>query len=414
MSNSNLNRAIFKRNMSIDYFRVFLMFLVVWHHATLAYSTTGAGVLIADDNTFIGFDLIALYNDSFFMFAFFFISGLFAYKSLLKKNAKTFLKERSIRLLLPFAFGTLLINPIAHYFSFLNKSAEAFSIRSYFQFLVHHFGKTDANHLWFLWVLFFFSLMLVVYHQIQKKLMIPTKWQHEKYLMSAWRFSIVMIVLGFLFYLPMQNIDSGGFVTLIKPFNMQISRILLYFLYFVAGNVVGIYDIKKCFLLQEKFQKKWWLWVMLSLVMTFLNLVVHIVRENMGNSVLKNAVIVVDQSMIIVISLLALYGFLSFFTLYIKGESRVMNMLAKESMGIYVIHYAVVTGLQYMLTFVELSGAIKGAIVAMTTVVISLGLVRGLKRVPAIGVVFGKAYNLKYDRGLVIITIAMLLLLIFL
>jgi glucan biosynthesis protein C len=216
------------------------MVLVVWHHATLAYSTTGSGVLITDDNTFVGFDLIALYNDLFFMFAFFFISGLFSYRSLFKKGTKIFIEERFRRLLLPFAFGTLLINPIAHYFSFLKMDGGSFSTVGYLQFLINNFGKTEANHLWFLWVLFFFSLMLVIYHQIQKLFSITIRQGQEKYIMKAWNFTNAMVILGTLCYLPMHNIGAGGFVTLIKPFNMQVSRILIYFLYFVAGNVIGI------------------------------------------------------------------------------------------------------------------------------------------------------------------------------
>ncbi|MBF4692143.1 acyltransferase family protein [Fusibacter ferrireducens] len=408
MLNNGSNAVRGNRNRGIDYFRVFLMLLVVWHHATLAYGTTGSGVLITDEDTFLGFDLIALYNDSFFMFAFFFISGLFAYKSVLKKGDKTFLKERSIRLLLPFAFGTLWINPIAHYFSLLNKNGESFSITAYFQFLISNFGKIEANHLWFLWVLFLFSGMLVVYHQIPKRF---SQRHLEKYLTNSGYFTWVMILLSLVAFLPIQNFEAGGFVTIIKPFNMQVSRILIYFLYFVAGNVIGAYGIQKCFLFQEKFQKKGWLWLALSLVATVMNLGIHIIREIMEDSALKDVIVVVDQSMIVLISLFALYGFMSLFTLYSKGEHRILNVLAKEAMGIYVIHYAVATGLQYALTFVELPGLVKGVVVTASTLMISLGLIIGFKKIPVVGIV---SYSSKYDKMLILVTLLMVLLLIFL
>ncbi|RDU24600.1 acyltransferase family protein [Anaerosacchariphilus polymeriproducens] len=414
MINNDTNVTIAKRNMRIDYFRAFLMVLVVWHHATLAYSTTGSGVLITDDSTFMGFDLIALFNDSFFMFAFFFVSGLFSYKSLLKKGIKNFFEERLIRLLLPFAFATLLINPIAHYFSSLNKNGGSFSIVGYFQFLINTFGKTESNHLWFLWVLFFFSLILAIYHLVQKVFSITIRRSQEKYLTKAWTFTVVMVILGTLCYLPMCNIGEGGFVTLLKPFNMQVSRVLIYFLYFVAGNVIGMYGIQRSFLYKEKFQKKWWLWLSLSLATTVLNIVVHVVQENMEIGILKNTIIVVDQGMIVVISLFALFGFISFFTLHIKEDNKVINLLSKEAMGIYIIHYAVVTALQYAFTFVELSAVEKGITTTLMTMIISLSLVIALKKVPVIGCVFGKAYNHKYDRGLIILTLIMMLLLIFL
>jgi surface polysaccharide O-acyltransferase-like enzyme len=403
-----------KRNKSIDYFRAFLMILVVWHHATLSYSTSGSGVLITDNNTFIGFDLIALYNDMFFMFAFFFISGLFTYKSLLKKGSRLFIEERLIRLLLPFAFATLLINPIAHYFGILKDNGDPSSIGGYFQFLFNHFGKTEANHLWFLWVLFLFSLILVIFYQIQKSFDIRIGWNQEKQFASAGYFTIIMIVIGLFVYSLMGNIGNGDFVTLVKPFNMQVSRILLYFLYFVAGNMIGMYGIRRSFLFKEKFQKKWWLWLTLSLTFTVLNIIIHVIEEGMGNGIFKDFISLIDQGMVVVISLLGLFGFMSLFTLKIKEDNKVMNMLANAAMGIYVIHYAIVTTLQYAFSFVELPGLVKGLSITLMTLILSLALVTLLNKVPVVGTVFGKSPSGKYRKTYIGWTVGIILLLLFL
>ena len=403
----------FHRDRSIDYFRAFLMLLIVWHHATLAYSTTGSGVLIADHNTFVGFDLMALYNDSFFIFAFFFLSGLFSYKALLKKGSIVYLKERFIRLLWPFAFATLLINPIAHYFSSL-KDSGTFSVVGYFRYLFENFGKTDANHLWFLWVLFLFSLLLVLYAQFQNIFQVVIKWNQEKYFTKAYRFTIVMIITGILLYLPLRNIADGGFVTLIKPFNMQLSRILLYFMYFIAGNGIGMYGIKKSFLFQEKFQRKWSLWLIISVTATIVNIVIHVVQEEMESGLLKSILLIMEQGMVVAISLFALYGFISCFTRYSKGNSKIMDIHSKEAMGIYVIHYAIVTALQYAFLSIELSAVVKGITVSLLTIILSLGLVIILKKVPILGTVFGKEHNQKYQKGLILFTLIMLLILMLL
>jgi surface polysaccharide O-acyltransferase-like enzyme len=211
----------------------------------------------------------------------------------------------------------------------------------------------------------------------------------------------------------MRNIGGGGFITLIKPFNMQATRILIYFLYFVAGNIMGIYGVERSFLFKKHFQKKWWIFLILSLTVTALNIVVHVIQENMEIGILKNIILFIDQGMIVVISVLALFGFTSFFTLYIKGDNKIMNVLAKETMGIYVIHYAVVTVMHYSFTYVELSGAVKGITTTLVSIIISLGLVMVLKKVPAIGIIFGKAPSYKYTRILTVLTLMMILLLIF-
>ncbi|MDK2808286.1 MAG: hypothetical protein PWP24_1021 [Clostridiales bacterium] len=403
-----------KRDSSIDYFRSFLMLLVVWHHATLAYSTSGSGVLIADNATFVGFDLIALYNDVFFMFAFFFISGLFSYRALRKKGTLVYLEERLIRLLLPFGFGTLLLNPIAHYFSTIKGEGKSASFSGYGCYFVQNFGRIEANHLWFLWVLFLFSLVLILYAAVKQEGSRLFAGKVDGYLTKAAHFFLAMLVIGVLVFLPLRNVANGGFVTILKPFNMQLSRILLYLLFFIAGNIVGTFGIKKSFFYQDKFQKKWWIWCGLSLFLTACNVVIHVIQEGMGIGITKSIVLAVEQCMVVPISILALYGFLSFFMRYSKKENKWMDLLAKEAMGIYVIHYAVVTVLQYVFTFLLLPAVLKGILVMIITVLLSLAAVIFLKKIPLIGTVFGREYQASERKILTAVTILMLLALIIL
>lgn len=390
------------------------MLLVVWHHATLAYSITGSGVLITDSDKFAGFDLIALYNDSFFMFSFFFVSGLYSYKALLKKGAVEYLEERLLRLMLPFAFGTLFINPVAHYFSFIKRENTVFSMTGYIRYLIENFGRTEANHLWFLWLLFLFSIILVLYERSKRLMNLDFRVNQEKYVANPYRFTIIMLAAGLILFLPLRNIAEGGFATLIKPFNMQVSRILLYFLYFAAGNVIGMYGMKNSFLYHDKFRNKWWLFLLLSFGFTGLNIVIHVFGETMSDGLFKSIVLIVEQSMIVVISLLSLYGFMSLFTSYIKGNSKIMNVLADEAMGIYVIHYAVVTVIQYVVSFVVFSAIAKGVFSASVTIIISLVLVKLLKKIPVIGTIFGKACEPAYRKTLIVVTLIMVFLLMYL
>src|ERR1044072_4670676 len=89
------------RNLSIDRTRTFLTLVVLLYHAVLPYTWFGFSGPVA----WGGFDMIALACDSFFMAMFFFLSGLFVWPGLRRKGARFYLRERLLRLGLPFAAG---------------------------------------------------------------------------------------------------------------------------------------------------------------------------------------------------------------------------------------------------------------------------------------------------------------------
>src|ERR1700747_2913895 len=83
---------------SLDRARTFITLLVLLHHAVVNYTHFGNG----DKARWLGFDLIVLFNDSFFMACMFLISGLFVHNSLARRGATNFLAGRAWRLGLPF------------------------------------------------------------------------------------------------------------------------------------------------------------------------------------------------------------------------------------------------------------------------------------------------------------------------
>jgi hypothetical protein len=73
-----------------------------------------AGIPIADNHRLVGFDLFGLFNDTFFMSLMFLLSGLFVWPSLARKGGARFLRDRVLRLGVPFGVMALLA-PIAYY-----------------------------------------------------------------------------------------------------------------------------------------------------------------------------------------------------------------------------------------------------------------------------------------------------------
>src|SRR5580700_2461385 len=99
------------RIAALDRARTLITLLVVLHHAVINYSYFGHG----DRMRWLGFDLVVLFNDSFFMACMFFISGLFVWDSLARRGGANFLANRGWRLGVPFLISILVVMPIAYY-----------------------------------------------------------------------------------------------------------------------------------------------------------------------------------------------------------------------------------------------------------------------------------------------------------
>src|ERR1700749_3473519 len=81
------------RIVALDRARTFTTLLVVIHHSVVNYTYFGNG----DRIRWIGFDLVVLFNDSFFMAFMFLISGLFVHDSLTRRGAADYLGHRAWR-----------------------------------------------------------------------------------------------------------------------------------------------------------------------------------------------------------------------------------------------------------------------------------------------------------------------------
>lgn len=112
------NNIISQRRHDLDNLRTFLTSLVTVHHTSLVYGGVGSGgprsVLIPPDAQRLPLLLFNAYNQSFFMGAFFWISGRVSAQSLARpgRNRWQFVKDKALRLLLPAVAYTVTVQPI--------------------------------------------------------------------------------------------------------------------------------------------------------------------------------------------------------------------------------------------------------------------------------------------------------------
>src|SRR6202047_1795532 len=139
------------RIVAFDRTRTFVILLVLLHHSVINYTWFGHG----DPMRWLGFDLVVLFNDSFFMAFMFFISGLFVRDSLVRKGWAIFLRDRAWRLGVPFLISIFVLMPIAYYPTFLRYHLPGTTDFNFLHFWWRTLtiGPWPSGPAWFLWVL---------------------------------------------------------------------------------------------------------------------------------------------------------------------------------------------------------------------------------------------------------------------
>jgi glucan biosynthesis protein C len=146
------------RQVYLDNLRIFLIILVILHHASLVYGGSGTwfgGVLVdprIDAYSAGLFPIFNAINQAFFMSAFFLLAGYFTPRSLERKGSGQFLKDRLIRLGIPIVIYTTIIFNINEY------------MLDIFRGNPYHIRITyNPGHLWFLQALLLFAIIYVIF-----------------------------------------------------------------------------------------------------------------------------------------------------------------------------------------------------------------------------------------------------------
>src|SRR5262245_19768825 len=148
------------RSSALDRTRTFLTLVVLLHHAVIPYTYFGH----TDPKSWIGFDMIVLATDSFFMAMFFFLSGLFVWPGIARKGTVDYLADRLLRLGLPFVICAFTVIPLAYYAISLRQHPEIGFSEFWWTTITK--GPWPSGPIWFLWVLFTFDVVACVLYRI--------------------------------------------------------------------------------------------------------------------------------------------------------------------------------------------------------------------------------------------------------
>jgi peptidoglycan/LPS O-acetylase OafA/YrhL len=375
------------RRVDLDYLRAAVVVLVVWHHAVLAYVTWGelnrenpieTVSPVVDTATWVGFDLMVGLNDTFFMPLMFFISGLFVWSSLRRKGSGRFVRDRLLRLGIPFVVGALLLMPLAYYPAQLTveRTFGGNTGLSTFWSDMAGSGFGTAGPLWFVWVLLVFGLIAAgLFAIIGDSIPLEGKWQQSVFTRRPAFFGL-LFALSVVTYLPLAIAFDPEDWLGIGPFDVQISRLLLYLGFFLIGVGAGAYGLNRGVLAQGgDLSRRWWLWLVGGLF-SYVGLIVLVVGEA-SESLLAAFLFLLTCSLLVVASLGA-------FLRHATRSNTVLDSLAANAYGIYIVHYLFVNWLQYWLLPPDLPAVVKAVAVFVGALLLSWFTTAALRRIPAV------------------------------
>jgi peptidoglycan/LPS O-acetylase OafA/YrhL len=385
-----------KYNLSIGYLRAFVTLLVLAHHSVLAYhpfapphpaSLTAQprwwlAFPVVDSQRWTGFGLLVGFNDIFFMSLMFFLSGLFVWNSLQRKRSGAFLRGRALRLGLPFLAAAAFVAPAAYYPAFLQTGARSGFAGFWKQWL--SLGNWPAGPAWFVWVLLAFDCIAVLLF-----LAMP-KWGDAIGRLASMgsrrpvAFFALLVAASAVVYIPMALIFSPLQWTAIGPFTFQTSRIFHYLVYFLIAVGIGAYGIDRGLLAPDgKLARRWPAWTFAALFFFGLAAAVMIAA---ATSHAGSAAWATAGDFLFTLSCAASsFACLALFIRFARTRVALFDSLRDNAYGMYLVHYAFASWLQYALLGASLPGVAKGSIVFLGTVMLSWGATAMLRRVPAIG-----------------------------
>jgi peptidoglycan/LPS O-acetylase OafA/YrhL len=384
---SNQAVAAPARITALDRARTFITLLVLLHHSVVNYTHFGSG----DRMRWLGFDLVVLFNDSFFMACMFFISGLFVRDSLARRGSANFLAHRAFRLGVPFLISIFVLMPIAYYPTFLRYHLPGTTDFNFFHFWwgTLTIGPWPSGPAWFLWVLLAFdALAAAIWSLAPRALELLGRPIYALRYRPGEAFA-AFLIFSIAVYLPMHLAfgDASWLEPAGYPLPIQTSRILLYGGYFLLGAGVGALDLRAGLLAQNgELASRWKVWLCFALLLYGAILLLVYAHHNWVADFNSPALSwrAAYGLAFAMFSAAMTFAVAAFYLRFAKSNLRLLDAIRPSAYGIYLLHYIFIIWLQYAVYDPPLPAFAKFAIVFTATLSLSWGLTVLLRKIPLV------------------------------
>lgn len=380
-----------ERNRALDYLRACsITAMVVGNHAARAYARLGeidrenylrSTAPIVDSQRWFGFDVF-LALCTFAMPLVYLLSGVFVASRLVRLGGAAFLKERALRLGLPFAVAATVVIPFALYPSFLVTGADSGFLAYWSQSL--RSARWPTGPAWFIWLLLAFNALCALgYVLLSKRL------EGLSRVLSAMRrpapFFLTLLALSGLTYLPM--LAAFGPLRWIGfgPFSFQASRLPLYVVYFAAGVLIGALGVESTALARDGWLVARWRAWLLAAAASFAGMAfIQLARLSQWWRWPQRGWELAYGAIFVLYCCTGGFGLVGLFLRFTGRRSAALESLTRNSYAIYLIHYVFVLWLQFALLGVDLGAPLKAGIVFTVSLALAWAASASLRRIPAL------------------------------
>jgi surface polysaccharide O-acyltransferase-like enzyme len=375
------------RIVALDRARTLITLLVLIYHSAVNYTHFGNG----DKMRWLGFDLVVLFNDSFFMACMFLISGLFVHDSLTRRGASGYLQNRAWRLGIPFLVSIFVLMPIAYYPTFLRYHLPGTTDFNFLHFWWRTLtvGPWPSGPAWFLWVLLALDILAAALSAAAPRLLKMFGLLIFSLRARPWTAFAAFLVFSVAVYVPMRLfvgdmswLEPDGF-----PLPIQTSRILLYAGYFLTGAGIGVVSLRAGILSEDgELVRRWPLW--LAFAALFYAAILLLVYDHHNwiadfNSPplswqtgygLAFALFSAAMTFTVVTASLA----------FAASSMKLLDAMRPQAYGIFLTHYIFIIWLQYAIYDYSWPAFIKFAIVLGGTLALSWAVTVLLRKIPVV------------------------------
>jgi len=374
-----------KRLYFLDNLKVLLIFLVIIHHVGQAYGTTGGAWPYSYPGERVRpLVLLFMFNASFFMGLFFFISGYFFPGSFDRHGGRRFIADKLLRFGIPVLFGASLMIPVIDYVKYLHYTGSV-SLRDFY--IRHWLGLASAGcetprcvfniaHLWFIEHLLVYAILYAGIRSLLRRPVSPLPVSTPRDV-PLYMIILYIAALGLVTHLMRTTwgFPIDRWILLFGFIQVEPAHIPQYFSLFILGILAYRWSFLEA--LTARRNMLWFVPGLGIFIFTVFQFYTAGRRSALFLRDYREALLCVGVCI----------GLLALFRAFFNRTGPVMKFLADNAFGVYIVHLPVVVALQYAFDPVKAGPLTLFVIVSLLSIPCSflisflIRLVPGIKRV---------------------------------
>jgi glucan biosynthesis protein C len=350
------------RHHAMDNLRVFIIFLVVLLHASLSYMAYAPEWwYVLDPQRSLFFTCVVLLVDVPIMLIMFFLAGYFTYASLARRGPGAFLRDKLVRIGIPWVFGSLVLAPPTAYMIYYSRKAP---ISLWTFWATDFWGKAFQQSVyWYLGMLLLFFALAALTFKASRTF---ASWQAgvER---PTWRtFALFfLLVTGASFLLNLTHpLDQWSHIYVLV---FQPARVPLYIGYFA----MGIFAHQKGWFTEEGYSPSLARWLPLCLTS---GLVYLGWRLSLPPTVQTASSKAITTLLFNLFCCSSLFASIALFRTHVNGETPFWRSQARNSYGVYYLHPLILYPLALVFVPFPISIFVKAAAITLLAYLASWGL----------------------------------------